>query len=190
VVADLADSLAVSAATVRNYLSYLDTVFLVSLVLPWSSNLTHRATRSPKAFVTDSGLAAHLLGVNQQALLRPGHPATGGLFETFVHSELLKLASFADLDIEICHYRDRDGREIDFVLHTRDGRVAAIEVKSSLSPRTDDARHLRWLATKLGNRFVAGVVLHMGEVNLRFEDKIYAVAASALWDHARLATSP
>jgi len=30
--ADLADSLAVSAATVRDYLSYLDTVFLVSQV--------------------------------------------------------------------------------------------------------------------------------------------------------------
>lgn len=53
-----------------------------------------------------------------------------------------------------------------------------------------DARHLRWLATKLGDRFVAGVVLHMGEVNLPFGDKIYAVAASALWDHARLAASP
>jgi predicted AAA+ superfamily ATPase len=190
VVADLAGSLAVSAATVRNYLSYLDTVFLVSQVRPWSANITHRVTRSPKAFVTDSGLAAHLLGVSQQALLRPGHPAMGGLFETFVHAELLKLASFADLEVEICHYRDRDGREIDFVLQTRDGRVAALEVKSSLSPRTDDARHLRWLATKLGDRFVAGVVLHMGEVNLPFGDKIYAIAASALWDHAQLTASP
>ena len=85
---------------------------------------------------------------------------------------------------------DRDGREIDFVLQTRDGRVAALEVKSSLSPRTDDARNLRWLATKLGDRFVAGAVLHMGEVNLPFGDKIYAVAASALWDHAQLAASP
>jgi uncharacterized protein len=190
VVADLADSLAVSAATVRNYLSYLDTVFLVSQVRPWSSNLTHRVTRSPKAFVTDSGLAAHLLVVDHQALLRPGHPLMGGLFETFVYSELLKLASFAEVDVEICHYRDRDGREIDFVLQARDGRVAAIEVKSSLSPRKDDARHVRWLATKLGDRFVAGVVLHMGEVNLPFGDKIYAMPASALWDHAPLPATP
>jgi len=45
------------------------------------------------------------------------------------------------------------------------------------------------LATKLGDRFVAGLVLHMGEVNLPFGDKIYALAASALWDHARLTTS-
>src|SRR5262249_9078475 len=96
VAADLADSLAVSAATVRNYLSYLDPVLLVGQVRAWSSsNFSHRVTRSPKAFVTDSGLAAHLLGVDQQALLRPGHPAMGGLFETFVHAELLKLASFA-----------------------------------------------------------------------------------------------
>jgi predicted AAA+ superfamily ATPase len=190
VVADLAGSLGVSAATVRNYLSYLDTVFLVSQARPWSSNLTHRVTRSPKAFVTDSGLAAHLLGVDHQALLRPGHPVTGGLFETFVYSELVKLASFADSDVEICHYRDRDGREIDFVLQTRDGRVAALEVKSSLSPRTDDARHLRWLAAKLGDRFVAGVVLHMGQVNLPFGDRIYAMPASTLWDHARLPAVP
>jgi len=189
VVADLANSLDISAATVRNYLSYLDTVFLVGLVQPWSSNLTHRVARAPKAFVTDSGLAAHLLGIDEHALQRPGHPAMGGLVEAFVYSELLKLASFSELDIKIYHYRDRDGREIDFVLQARDGRIAALEVKSNLSPRGDDARQLRWLATKLGDQFVAGAVLHMGEVNLPFGDKIYAMPISALWGHTQLPTA-
>jgi hypothetical protein len=59
-------------------------------------------------------------------------------------------------------------------------------VRSNLSPRADDARHLRWLAGKLGDGFVAGVVLHLGEVNLPYGDKIYAMPVSALWDHGRL----
>jgi uncharacterized protein len=185
VVADLANSLDISAATVRNYLSYLDTVFLVALVSPWSSNLSHRVTKAPKALLTDSGLAAHLLGVDEEALRRPGHPALGGLVETFVYSELMKLSSLSELDPRIYHYRDRDGREIDFPLRARDGRIVAVEVKASLSPRDDDARHLRWLAGKLGDRFVAGLVLHLGEVNLPFGDKIYAMPVSALWDHGR-----
>jgi len=190
VVADLANSLGISAGTVRNYLSYLDTVFLIALVPPWSSNLTHRVTKAPKAFLTDSGLAAHLLGVDQQALQWPGHPAIGAIVETFVYAELLKLASFSELDPRIYHYRDRDHREIDFVLQARDGRIVAIEVKSSLSPRADDARHMRWLAGKLGERFVAGIVLHLGKVNLPFGERIYAMPLSTLWGHGRLPRAP
>jgi uncharacterized protein len=38
-------------------------------------------------FVTDSGLDAHLLGATAEALRTPGHPALGGLVETFVLSE-------------------------------------------------------------------------------------------------------
>lgn len=186
VVADLANSLDVSPTTVRDYLSYLDTVFLVGLIPPWSSNLTHRVSRAPKAFLTDSGLAAHLLGADPAGLSRPGHPALGPLVETFVYAELLKLVSLAEIDLRLYHYRDRDGREVDFVLQTRDGRTVAVEVKSNLSPRADDARHLRWLAGKLGDGFVAGVVLHLGEVNLPYGDKIYAMPVSALWDHGRL----
>ncbi|MGH7867954.1 MAG: ATP-binding protein, partial [Candidatus Dormibacteraceae bacterium] len=110
---DLARSLQFNRETVRNYLGYLELVFLLATIPSWSNNLSSRIARTPKTYVTDSGLAAHLLGVEAQALATPGHSALGGLLETFVLSEIMKLQSVADTPFEIHHYRERDDREID-----------------------------------------------------------------------------
>ncbi len=187
VVADLARSLGgLSADTVRSYLSYLETVFLIGYARPWSNNLTSKVSRTPKAYVTDTGLAASLLQLTESALRRPGHPALGGLVETFVFNELTKAAALSETATTVYHFGARDGREIDFVLEARDGRLVAIEVKASVSPPADATRNLAWLRDKLGERFVRGVVLHMGEHALPHGDRITAVPLSALWGHAAL----
>ena len=54
-------------------MTYLDTVFLTVEVAPWSANLTKRLSKTPEVFMTDSGLAAHLLGVTAPDLQRVGH---------------------------------------------------------------------------------------------------------------------
>jgi predicted AAA+ superfamily ATPase len=181
---DLARSLAVNHKTVGTYASYLETVFLVAMVPPWSTNLTSRVSKAPKAFITDSGLAAHLIRATPGGLREPGHPALGGLTETFIFTELLKLRAQTSDGFELYHYRDRDGREIDFICETPDGRIVAIEVKASASPSQHDARHLAWLRDKLGDRFTAGVVLHLGQHSLAYGDRITAHPASVLWNHA------
>ncbi|HXM56751.1 MAG TPA: ATP-binding protein [Candidatus Dormibacteraeota bacterium] len=187
VTTDLARSLGgLTPDTVRSYLSYLETVFLVGYARPWSNNLTSKVARAPKVYVTDAGLAANLLQVTEAALRRPGHPALGGLVETFVFSELTKAAALAEVGTTVYHYRERDGREIDFVLEARDGRVVAIEVKASVSPAADATRSLTWLRDKLGDRFVQGIVLHLGAHTLPHGDRITAAPLSLLWGHAPL----
>jgi hypothetical protein len=136
--------------------------------------------------VTDSGLAAHLLKVTSAALRTPGHAALGGLTETFVLSELVKLRAASETAFDIYHFRDRNGREVDFVLEGPGGQVVGIEVKSSSSPRRDDAKHLRWMKDKLGDRMTAGVVLHLGDTAGSFGEGIYALPVSALWSHQPL----
>jgi uncharacterized protein len=184
VVTDLARSANLDRATVRNYLTYLDTVFITTEVQAWSTNLTSRLSKTPKVFVTDSGLAAHLLGASEAELRHVGHPAFGCLVETFVLTELTKLRTISEVPITIWQFRERDGREVDFVLEGPGGVVVGIEVKASTSPGADSARHLRWLRDRLGDRFVAGVVLHLGSRSSSFGDGIYALPVSALWDHA------
>lgn len=186
VVDDLARGLGVSAHGVRTHLSYLETVFLSTTVPTWSTNFTSRITKSPKLFLTDAGLAAHLLRATPEALRRPGHRALGGLVETFVHAELLKARARTSDAFEISHFRDRDGREIDFVCEGPDGLVVAIEVKASASPRSDADKHLRWMRSKLGERFAAGVVLYLGQQSYSFGDRILLLPVSAMWDHAQL----
>ncbi|MFI7449396.1 ATP-binding protein [Nonomuraea sp. NPDC049714] len=184
VLSHLSNSLGLDATTVRSYLAYLETVFLVASAPAWSNNFSARVTHAPKTYVTDSGLAAHLLDVDAESLLAPGHPALGGLLETFVFAELLKLSTFARRHVVVRHYRDRDKREVDFILERRDGSVIGIEVKASATPKPEDARHLRWLRDTLGDRFRAGYVLHLGDTNLPSGDRIFFTPLSALWDHA------
>lgn len=183
---DLARGLGVPASSVRTYFSYLETVFLTLTVPAWSGNFTSRITKTPKVFLTDIGLTAHLLRVTAETLRRPGHPALGGLVETLVYTELLKTRARTEDAFDISHLRDRDGREIDFVCEGPDGRVVALEVKASLSPRPDSDRHLRWLRDRLGDRFAAGVVLYLGPHSYSLGDRMLLLPLSALWGHGAL----
>lgn len=183
---DLARGLGVSAPTVRAYLSYLETVFLCATVPAWSTNLTSRITKTPKIFTTDAGLAANLLRVTAESLRRPGNPALGGLVETFAYTELVKAQARTGDAFDLYHYRDRDGREIDFVCEGPDGLIVAIEVKASVSPSTDADRHLRWLRDKVGDRFAAGVVLYLGDRSYSLGERILLLPLSVLWNHAAL----
>jgi predicted AAA+ superfamily ATPase len=184
-ISDLARSTELTRDTVRNYLAYLCGVFLTATVPAWSTNFSAKAAKTAKIFLTDSGLAAFVLRVDQEALRRPGSSALGGLVETFAFTELTKLRSTTSEPFKIHYFRDRNGREIDFVLERYDGRIVGIEVKASASPSSKDASHLRWLRDSLGERFVAGVVLHLGERSVSLGDGIQMLPLSALWGHAR-----
>ena len=184
VIADLARSADLDRTTVRNYLTYLDTVFLTVEALPWSTNLSSRMSKTPEVFLADSGLAAHLLGASETDLRRVGHPALGGLVETFVHAELIKLATVSEVPVSIWQFRENDNREVDFILEGPGGAVVGIEVKATTSPGADTAKHLRWLRERLGDRFAGGVVLHLGQRSSSFGDNIHAIPVSVLWGHA------
>lgn len=183
VISNLAKDLQLNHATARNYLSYLDTVFLTGRLPPWSSNLNAKLVKTPKVFPTDSGLAAHLLQVDAEALAAPGNATAGVLTETFVFAELTRLLAASDSGASMYFYRDRDGREVDFVLEKRNGQVVGIEVKASATVGTEDFRHLRWLADRLGDRFAGGYVLYLGSATVPFGERFVALPVSALWHH-------
>jgi predicted AAA+ superfamily ATPase len=186
VVAELAKDSELSQLTVRHYLSYLSGVFLTAAVPAWSTTLSAKAAKTPKIYITDSGLAAHVLMADAAALRRPEHPALGGLTETFVFGELIKLQSAASEPFKIRYFRDRGGREVDFMLERYDGMVAAIEAKSTASPSSGHAANLRWLRDRIGDRFTAGIVLHQGDAIGSLGGRIYLLPISALWQHAPL----
>jgi len=56
-----------------------------------------------------------------------------------------------------------------------------VEVKAATTVGLDDFRGLRRLADRLGDDFIAGVVLYTGTSTLPFGEKLRAVPVSALW---------
>jgi len=83
--------------------------------------------------------------------------------------------------VSISHYRTRDQVEVDLVLE-RQRQVVAIEVKASATVRSADFRGLRHLASRLGEDFVVGVVLYLGQDTLPFGERLRAMPVSALWE--------
>ncbi|MFD5826717.1 ATP-binding protein [Lentzea sp. NPDC060358] len=165
----LANDIGIAAHTVKRYVEILETIYLVRTVPAWSGNRTTRAVATPKVFFVDSGLAAHL-GADEGALL-----------ENFVLGELARQLTWSETFATLHHYRDRDQYEVDAVLEDNTGRVIGIEVKAAETVRSDDFRGLRLLQRRLGDRFLAGYVLHAGELAGSFGDGMVCLPISALW---------
>lgn len=185
VVTRLAEKVALSRPSVDStYLPLLETVFLSVRLPAWSRNLLARVARHPKAYVADTGVAAHLLNVDERALADPMCPATGPLVETFVVDELIRQRSFGGDPVMLSHYRTHDGVEVDVIVEAPDGRVGGIEVKASTAVSAADFRHLarvRDLLDSSGGHFVRGVVLYTGDQVLPFGDRMVAMPLAALW---------
>ncbi len=178
---DVAEDLGLPYRTVGTYLAHLQTVFLVQLLPAWSRNLTSKVSHRPKLHLADTGLAAHLIGVDPESLAGSAS-AAGCLLESFVVTEIGKQLSWSNTDARSYHFRDRAGAEVDLVLEARTGQVTAVEVKASATARSSDFRGLRLLAERLGPLFAGGVVLYSGQDTVPFGDRLAAVPISALWE--------
>lgn len=181
-IAKLAVATEVPARSLAPLVDLLETLYLIQRIPAWSTNLSKRVVARPKAMLLDGGLAARLVNVSA-AGVAPGVNAeiAGHLLEGFVAGELRRQLAWAEAPVRIHHFRDYDGPEVDLVLETPDGRIAAIEVKGAASAGPHDARWMAKLRHKLGKRFVGGVVLHTGSLGGSLGDRIGAVPMDALW---------
>ncbi len=171
-------------ATAAAYTKLLEDLFLLRVLDAWGRTLRARASATPKVHVLDSGVAARLLGVTPERLARHDPAALtdfGHLFETFVVGELLKQASWVTDITSIGHWRTHDCQEVDLVIERADGAIVAIEVKAASRIDGRDARGLRVLRETLGDGFIAGFVIHTGEMSYRLEDRIWVIPADRLW---------
>ena len=106
----------------------------------------------------------------------------GRVLDIFVVAQLRADCVVSALSPRLFHVRDANGRhEVDILAEFPDGSVVGFEVKADAAPGSDAARHLRWLKDALGDRFVAGVVMHTGPRPWRIDGDIYAVPICALW---------
>jgi uncharacterized protein len=176
----MASDIGIPRPTLARYLDLLELVFVIRRIPAWSSNLTTRAIATPKLIMTDTGLGGRLTGFSLDRAKDPTMPA-GQLLENFVIGEIARQLTWCEEPVQLFHYRDRDQVEVDVVLEHATGEVVAVEVKASETVRGEDFRGLRHLATRLGDRFKAGLVLYAGGEALPFGDRMRALPIAALW---------
>jgi len=178
--ADLSRTLGLPQTTLKRYLALLEIAFLVRRLPAWSANLTTRLVKTPKVFITDSGLHAHLLGAGAQRL--GDEPSLfGQVLEGFVVNEVDRQSTWSEVPVRLLHYRTHAGREVDLVLEDERGRVVGIEVKATASPTASDFKGLDSLAEAAGQRFHRGLLLCLGGGAVPFGERLQTLPVSALW---------
>lgn len=159
---DLARDVALPQPTVHRYLNLLETGCLLVRLTPFTTNPTTGLIKGKKLLWTDCGLAAWLAGVKSGPDLA-NRLDQGFWLEQAVFQSLQSWRSLDPAGRKLYFWRDRSGREVDFVLE-KDGVLVALEVKTSPQVTPSDANGLVAFRNSLGKsqRFQCGAVLHAG----------------------------
>lgn len=126
----LANSLGVTVPTIKRYVDFLEEAFLLKSLHPFSWNISKRLVKTPKVYLTDTGILHHLLGVTNLNNLS-GNPIVGSSWESFVFNQTLALKPNT---IDLYFYRTHHGAEVDLVFTKGLQVVATAEIKYSNSP--------------------------------------------------------
>ncbi len=165
--------------TVQAYVTLLEQMFLIQRLPAWRPGLGARESSRPKVYVCDPGMLAYLLGADIERIGRDDQ-VTGKACETLVAVELLKHTTWAEQSVRAYHYQ-RERQDIDFVLETRAGDLAVVEVKAKASLRSSDWKWLAALRDARGDRFKSGIVIYAGEQTIPLGDRLWAVPYAGLW---------
>lgn len=165
--------------TTQHYAAVFEQLFLIRTLPPWYSNTLKRLIKTPKLHFLDAGLLAALRGVTPELIAR-NRGALGPILETFVFSELQKLAGWSGERLSFSHYRDKDLYEVDLVIEDRRGRVVGVEVKAGATVTSNDFRGLKRLAEAAGDQFALGLVLYDHDRTVPFGERLWAAPLACL----------
>jgi predicted AAA+ superfamily ATPase len=175
------DAASISRSTAAAYEQLLRNMFVLDSLPAWSTNRLSRLVKAPKRYLTDTSLLRTALHLDELAVMRDGN-LLGRLIETYVLAQIRPELELAGFTPRLYHLREKNGRhEIDLIAELSGGNIVAIEIKSSAAPKRSDARHLEWLREQLGERFLAGAVLHTGPRPFQLAERIFALPICALW---------
>lgn len=173
--------LSIQRPTVESYINALEALYVIERVPPWTQTDYGRVGRQTKLFMTDGGLMSSILRWNEEQVALDAD-RSGKLVETFVFNELAAQIDVHGGSYELSHYRDREQREIDFLIERDDGALLGIEVKAGSALGEGDFRHLKWFRDNLAKkRPFTGLVLYSGAFVGSMGDGLWAVPFGALW---------
>lgn len=156
---NLAAELQITPKTLRHWLEIFERMYLVFTVRPFTKNISRAVLKPPKVYFFDN---ADVIGDE------------GARFENLVATTLLKrvhyLEDYEGFKWELRYIRDKEGREVDFVI-LKDGQVdELIEVKYN---KTDISKSLSYYSERLrpkkATQIVATIKKTYSKGNIRVE---------------------
>lgn len=176
----LIEATGLDRATIAAYDGVFEALMVTERVPPYLGNRLNRLAKRPKRYVTEPSLLGPLLGIDERTATRD-IDVLGRLLDTYVAAQLRPLVELTAPRARLLHLRDTNGEhEVDLIVEHPDGSVIACEVKATAAPDRSDARHLRWLADRLGPLFRRGIVFHTGPRSFQHDDDIWFLPIAAL----------
>lgn len=161
-----------NVATTSRYLSLLEASFIIYRVSPYLRNRTSRLIKSPKVYLSDSGLACYLAGIRSLE----SEPLKGIMFETYVAQNLSGIIDSKWHDARLYFWHVQGRYEVDFIIES-DNKCFAIEVKAGARWEERDISGLRAFLSATPN-CIGGILAYNGTASVRLGERMWAIPLS------------
>lgn len=162
-ISSLANDAGINNVTAREWLTILEASYTVFLLPPFYRNIGKRLIKSPKLYFFDTGLAAHLIGIEKVEHLN-NHPLRGNLFENMMVMEILKHRYHNGKTSNLNFFRDAKGHKVD-IIYMSGNHPFPIEIKSGETFRHDFLKQLVYFNNFFGTEIndLKGALIYNGE---------------------------
>jgi predicted AAA+ superfamily ATPase len=180
-----ADEQTISEKTISAYINALRRIFVIEDLPAWNPAMRSKTVlrAAPKRHFVDPSIAAAVFRANSESLLQDFN-TFGLLFESLCIRDLRVYAQA--IDGEVFHYRDKSGLEADAIVHLKDGRWGAVEVKMGAKEIEKAAENLKILREKINLDKMKEpsflMVLTATELGYQRDDGVYIVPIGCLRD--------
>ena len=174
-ISELARDAKLNVVTTSRYLSLMETSFILSRMPPYLGNRSSRLIKSPKIYLSDTGLASYLTGIKSLDL---NETLRGTFLENYVAQNLEGVFSAHYPDARIAYWNIQGRYEVDFIVEIG-AETIAIEVKNGSRWQERDLTGIKaYLSSSKGCR--AAILAYNGNDVVKLEDRIWAVPISLL----------
>jgi len=166
-----------NVATTSRHLSLLEASFIIYRLNPYLRNRASRLIKSPKIYMSDSGLGSYLAGVGPATFPSDG-PLIGALFETYVAQNLLGIMDARWPEARLYFWSVQGRHEVDFVIEAGSSCMA-LEIKSGARWAARDLSGLKaFLSATPHCR--AAILGYNGSDAVRLGEKMWVIPLSLI----------
>lgn len=176
-ISELGRDAKLNATTTARYLSVLEASFIVNRLTPYLSNRASRLIKSPKLYMSDSGLCAHLAGIDETHV-PVAEVMWGALLETYVAQNLAAMLESDWPEARLGYWHVQGRHEVDFVIEVGQDTLA-IEVKAAARWDERDLAGVRAFLEKTP-RCRAALLAYGGSDLVKLADRLWAVPLGTL----------
>lgn len=174
-ISDLGRDARLKSAIVTNYLSIMEISCIFYRLAPYLKNSASRLIKSPKFYLSDSGLACFLADVDE---LTSNSPLKGAMLETYFAQNLVSILDALWPRARLYFWNIQGRHEVDFIIE-EGNRCLAIEVKSAARWEKGDLVSLKAFVANTPH-CRGGILAYNGTTAVRLGDKLWAIPISVL----------